>query len=164
VAVTKNLVYLNVKTKLTFSLHVSGLFGINNYRNRENRNQSGVSPAREVRARQTSHRSIHMANSTTARVANYTPEMTALVVSEYNAGVSVEDIAAKVVKSVRSIRSKLVREGVYVAKPKVVSRKVEGPTKKELLVELSTTGYDVSGLEGATKDAIARLMVALASQ
>ena len=103
-----------------------------------------------------------MANSTTARVANYTPEMTALVVSEYQSGVSVEDIAAQVVKSVRSVRSKLVREGVYVAKPKVVSRKVEGPTKKELLVELSTTGYDVSGLEGATKDAIARLMVALA--
>ena len=104
-----------------------------------------------------------MANSTTARVANYTTEMTALVVSEYEAGVSVEDIAAMVVKSVRSVRSKLVREGVYVAKPKVVSRKVEGPTKKELLVELSATGYDVSGLEGATKDAIARLMDALAS-
>ena len=95
---------------------------------------------------------------------NYTPEMTQLIVEDYNSGVSVEDIAAKVVKSVRSVRSKLVREGVYVAKPKVVSRKVEGPTKKELLVELSTTGYDVSGLEGATKDAIARLMVALASQ
>ena len=94
---------------------------------------------------------------------NYTPEMTTLIVEDYNAGVSVEDIAAKVVRSVRSVRSKLVREGVYVAKPKVVSRKVEGPTKKELLVELSTTGYDVSGLEGATKDAIARLMVALAS-
>ena len=95
---------------------------------------------------------------------NYTPEMTQLIVEDYNSGVSVEDIAAKVVKSVRSVRSKLVREGVYVAKPKVVSRKVEGPTKKELLVELSATGYDVSGLEGATKDAIARLMVALASQ
>ena len=99
-----------------------------------------------------------MAKSTTARVANYTPEMTQLIVEDYTNGVSVEDIAAKVVKSVRSVRSKLVREGVYVAKPKVVSRKVEGPTKKELLVELSTTGYDVSGLEGATKDAIARLM------
>ena len=94
---------------------------------------------------------------------NYTPEMTTLIVEDYNAGVSVEDIAVKVVRSVRSVRSKLVREGVYVAKPKVVSRKVEGPTKKELLVELSATGYDVSGLEGATKDAIARLMVALAS-
>ena len=94
---------------------------------------------------------------------NYTPEMTQLIVEDYNSGVSVEDIAAKVVKSVRSVRSKLVREGVYVAKPKVVSRKVEGPTKKELLVELSATGYDVSGLEGATKDAIARLMDALAS-
>ena len=104
-----------------------------------------------------------MANSTTARVANYTPEMTQLIVEDYVNGVSVEDIAAKVVKSVRSVRAKLVREGVYVAKPKVVSRKVEGPTKKELLVELSATGYDVSGLEGATKDAIARLMVALAS-
>ena len=95
---------------------------------------------------------------------NYTPEMTTLIVEDYNAGVSVEDIAAKVVRSVRSVRSKLVREGVYVAKPKVVSRKVEGPTKKELLVELSHTGYNVSGLEGATKDAIAHLMTALASK
>ena len=95
---------------------------------------------------------------------NYTPEMTTLIVEDYNAGVSVEDIAVKVVRSVRSVRSKLVREGVYVAKPKAVSRKVEGPTKKELLVELSQTGYNVSGLEGATKDAIAHLMTVLASK
>ena len=95
---------------------------------------------------------------------NYTPEMTALIVDQYENGTSIEDIAVQVVKSVRSVRSKLVREGVYVAKPKVVSRKVEGPTKKELLVELSQTGYNVSGLEGATKDAIAHLMTALASK
>ena len=48
---------------------------------------------------------------------NYTPEMTAQIVSDYEAGVSVDAIAEAINKSVRSVRSKLVREGVYVAKP-----------------------------------------------
>jgi hypothetical protein len=47
---------------------------------------------------------------------------------------------------------------VYVAKPKVASKKVQGPTKKELLRDLENLEFDVTGFEGATKDAIERLI------
>tara|TARA_S200002703_G_scaffold135026_1_gene123760 strand:- start:125 stop:421 length:297 start_codon:yes stop_codon:yes gene_type:complete len=90
--------------------------------------------------------------------SNYSAEMTASIIEQYQAGVEVEAIADSIEKSVRSVRSKLVREGVYVAKPKAKSTKVMGPTKKELLKDLETTGFDVQGFEGATKDAIERLI------
>ena len=89
---------------------------------------------------------------------NYSAEMTATIIEQYQAGVDVEAIATSIEKSVRSVRSKLVREGVYVAKPKAKSTKVMGPTKKELLKDLETTGFDVAGFEGATKEAIERLI------
>jgi len=89
---------------------------------------------------------------------NYTPEMTAAIVDQYQNGVSVDEIATDIGKSVRSVRSKLVREGVYVAKAKPAAKRENGPTKKELLIELENTGFDVSGFEGATKDAIQRLI------
>ena len=97
------------------------------------------------------------------KAQNYSAELTAKIVSDYQAGVDVNDIASAIDKSVRSVRSKLVREGVYVAKPRPTAKKVMGPTKKELLKELeSNFGYDVSGLEGATKEAISHLMTVLA--
>ena len=89
---------------------------------------------------------------------NYSAEMTATIIEQYQAGVDVEAIAESIEKSVRSVRSKLVREGVYVAKPKAKTTKVMGPTKKELLKDLETTGFDVAGFEGATKEAIERLI------
>ena len=89
---------------------------------------------------------------------NYTPEMTATIVEQYQQGTDVTAIAESIGKSVRSVRSKLVREGVYVAKPKVSNPKATGPTKKMLLRDLEATGFDVSGFEGATKDAIVRLI------
>ena len=99
------------------------------------------------------------------KAQNYSAELTAKIVSDYQSGVDVTDIASAIDKSVRSVRSKLVREGVYVAKPRPTAKKVMGPTKKELLKELeSNFGYDVSGLEGATKEAISHLMTVLAQQ
>lgn len=89
---------------------------------------------------------------------NYSAEMTAQIVDQYQQGVEIESIADSIGKSIRSVRSKLVREGVYVAAPKQKSERVQGPTKKELLVELESTGFDVKGLEGATKEAIQRLI------
>ena len=90
---------------------------------------------------------------------NYTAEMTALVVDQYQNGTPIEDISQMVTRSVRSVRSKLVREGVYVAKPKATARKSDEPTKKELLNELETVyPFDVNGLTGATKDAIKDLL------
>ena len=89
---------------------------------------------------------------------NYTPEMTAAIVDQYQNGATVDEIATDIGKSVRSVRSKLVREGVYVAKAKPAAKRDNGPTKKELLIELESTGFDVNGFEGATKDAIMRLI------
>ena len=89
---------------------------------------------------------------------NYTEEMTVSIISQYQDGIAVADIAEAIGKSVRSVRSKLVREGVYVAKEKVATRKVEGPTKKELLIDIDATGFDTKGFEGATKEALTRLL------
>ena len=93
-----------------------------------------------------------------ATKVNYSPELTGQIVSAYQAGTAVEEIAETIGKSVRSVRSKLVREGVYVAKEKPATRKVEGPTKKEILRDLDATGFDTKGFEGATKDALTRLL------
>ena len=88
---------------------------------------------------------------------NYSPELTAQIVSDYQAGTPVDEIADTIGKSVRSVRSKLVREGVYVAKEKVATRTIVGPTKKELLRSLE--GHlDTRGFEGATKEALTRLI------
>mgnify|MGYP003389098883 FL=1 len=90
---------------------------------------------------------------------NYTAEMTALVVDQYQNGTPIEDISEMVTRSVRSVRSKLVREGVYVAAAKPTAAKRDnGPTKKELLIQLESSGWNVQGLEGATKDAIKALI------
>jgi hypothetical protein len=94
---------------------------------------------------------------------NYTESMVARMLELYaelgNEGI--EAIARELGKPVRSVRSKLVREGAYVAptKPAKVERD-EGPTKKELLAELRTLmpGFDTDGLNGATKDAISAVI------
>ena len=95
-----------------------------------------------------------------AAQVNYTAEMTNLVVDQYTNGVPLEDIAQMVTRSVRSVRSKLVREGVYVAavKPTAAARD-NGPTKKELLIQLEAVApFPVDGFVGATKDAIKSLI------
>ena len=94
-----------------------------------------------------------------SKTVNYTEEMVDKIISMYedlgNDGMA--EIAEAVGRPVRSVRSKLVREGVYVATPKAVkAAKAEGPTKKELLNELENlVSFDVTGLMGATKAAIA---------
>ena len=92
------------------------------------------------------------------KTPNYTDEMTATVIEQYSSGVDLDAIAESVGKTVRSVRSKLVREGVYVAQPKQTAAKREGPTKKELLRDIETAGMDATGFEGATKDALTRLL------
>lgn len=52
----------------------------------------------------------------TAKTVNYTPEMTAKMVADYTAGVTVEAIAEALGKTVRSVVAKLSREKVYTAK------------------------------------------------
>ena len=94
------------------------------------------------------------------KTPNYTDEMVDTAVSMYaelgNDGL--DQIAEAIGKNVRSVRSKLVREGVYVATPKKTTRKVDGPSKKEILRSIEADGFDVTGFEGATKDALTRLL------
>jgi hypothetical protein len=92
--------------------------------------------------------------------ANYTPEMLDRMIAMYEdlGNDGIPEIAETLGKTVRSIRSKLVREGVYVASPKGASNKTEGPSKKELLREIEAKGFDTAGFEGATKIALSRLL------
>lgn len=93
------------------------------------------------------------------KAPNYTAAATAKIIADYQAGVPVEQIADAINKSVRSVRSKLVREGVYVAAPKAKARKNDEPTKKELLNELEQVApFEVTGLMGATKASIMDLI------
>lgn len=87
---------------------------------------------------------------------NYTEAQTAQMIADYQAGQSVEAIAEAMGKAVRSVRSKLVREGVYVAAEKPAkAKREEGPTKKELMRELEAIApFPVDGLMNATKEAI----------
>ena len=91
------------------------------------------------------------------KAPNYSPELTDAIVADYQAGTPVEDIADAIGKSVRSVRSKLVRENVYVAQEKPKAKRDNGPSKKELLARLEEVDPDapINGLMGATKEAIA---------
>lgn len=103
----------------------------------------------------------------TSKTANYTDAQVEQIVEMYatlgNDGL--QDISDAVGKSVRSVRSKLVREGVYVATPKAASpKRDQGPTKKELLNQLEEmVGFDVTPLSGATKEGLQSL-IAFASK
>ena len=90
------------------------------------------------------------------KAPNYSPELTDAIVADYQAGTPVEDIAEAIGKSVRSVRSKLVREGVYVATEKPKAKRDNGPSKKELLARLEEVDPNapLGGLMGATKEAI----------
>jgi len=103
------------------------------------------------------------------KTVNYTDDQVTKMVEMYEAlgNDGLDEIAEQIGKSVRSVRSKLVREGVYVASPKKTAAKRDlGPTKKELLNELEVlVPFDVTGLMGATKGAIEEMIAfAKASQ
>ena len=95
-----------------------------------------------------------------AKNPNYTDEMVETAVSMYQelGNDGLDQIAEAIGKNIRSVRSKLVREGVYVATPKKTTRKIDGPSKKEILRSIEADGFDVTGFEGATKDALTRLL------
>ena len=93
---------------------------------------------------------------------NYTEEMVDTLLARYDelGNDGLETIAEELGLTVRSVRSKLVREGVYVVSEKPVKAfKAEGPTKKELLNQLeSIAPFEVNGLMGATKAALAAVI------
>jgi len=101
----------------------------------------------------------------TQKTTNYSADMVDSMVAMYEelGNDGLDQIAAELDKTVRSVRSKLVREGVYVASPKKAAAKQEGPSKKEILREIESNGFDVSGFEGATKAALSRLISVVAN-
>ena len=96
------------------------------------------------------------------KTVNYTPAQIEKMVELYEelGNDGLDQIAEQIGKSIRSVRSKLVREGVYVAAPKkTAAKKDTGPTKKELLNDLEAIlGFDVTPLQGATKAGIESLI------
>ena len=93
------------------------------------------------------------------KIANYSVEMTDKIISDYQNGISVTEISESIGKTVRSVRSKLVREGVYIPQEKSTSKKVQEPTKKELLKVLDNlVDFSTTGLLGATKESILDLI------
>mgnify|MGYP003646635480 CR=1 FL=1 len=103
--------------------------------------------------------------STSTKTVNYTEDQVAKAISMYQelGNEGLDEIADSIGKSVRSIRSKLVREGVYVATPKAAAAKQDGPSKKEILRNIESNGFDVAGFEGATKMALTRLLGVVAN-
>jgi hypothetical protein len=102
--------------------------------------------------------------ATKEKTPNYTPEMVEQMAALYqeHGNDGMQMIADTLGKSVRSVRSKLVREGIYIAPEKgAASPKKDGPTKKEMLIELEAlVPFPVDGLMGATKEAIGLLIEA----
>ena len=105
-----------------------------------------------------------------AKVAKWGDEVVTALVEGYD-GEASEDVRAEQVadlmdsleKSKREVVGKLVSLKLYVApEKKVAAKKDEGPTKKEILRAIEDTGFDVSGFEGATKDALNRLQAQVA--
>jgi len=98
----------------------------------------------------------------TAKTLNYTPEQTAKMVADYQAGVSVDALAQELGKTVRSIVAKLSREKVYQAKT-YVSKTGEAPIKKDVHADyigmaLGLTEADTESLTKANKTALAKIV------
>ena len=94
----------------------------------------------------------------TAKAVNYTAEQTAKLVADYTNGVTVEQIANELGKSVRSIVAKLSREKVYVAKT-YVSKTGEAVIKKDTVADyiaqaLGLGEADAESLTKANKNAL----------
>lgn len=97
----------------------------------------------------------------TAKTVNYTPEMTAKMVADYEAGTTVEAMAEALGKSVRSIVAKLSREGVY-KKKEYKTKTGEAVVKKDAFADfiaeaLGMTEADAESLTKANKTALAKI-------
>ena len=97
----------------------------------------------------------------TSKTVNYTPEQTLKMVADYQSGVTVEQIAETLGKSVRSIVAKLSREGVY--QKKVYKTKTGEPVvKKDAHADaigaiLRLPENDIESLTKANKTALAKI-------
>lgn len=103
----------------------------------------------------------------TEKQVNYSPELTAIIVAAYTAeGVDtdtdrkavLETLSAEHGKSVKSLRAKLVREGVYVKQTYKAKTGGKAETKDAIVQSiakiLGVTEAQLGGLENATKPAL----------
>lgn len=101
------------------------------------------------------------------KTVNYTAEQTAAIVADYQAGQTVEAIAEKMGKSVRSIVAKLSREKVY-KKKEYVTKTGEKAVKKDAHADaigaiLKLPENDIESLTKANKSALKAIFDALAN-
>lgn len=89
---------------------------------------------------------------TTEIKANYTEAQTTQAVQDYQAGVSIEQIAETLGKSTRSVIAKLVREGVYQSKSRTLnhSKPTKADTIQEIAARLNLPQEALQSLEKAT--------------
>ncbi len=104
--------------------------------------------------------------TTATKPLNYTPEQTAFAVEAYTNSpdqATVESIARKLGKTVRSVVAKLAKEGVYHAKNKEAGKR--DMLKSEMVSEISQiVGRNeevMESLEKATGSALKAVLVAL---
>lgn len=103
----------------------------------------------------------------TSKAVNYSAEQTAKMVSDYQAGVTVEAIASELGKSVRSVVAKLSREKVYKAKEyktktgQPVVRKDAHADAIGAILQLSEP--ETESLTKANKTALEKIFKALAN-
>ena len=98
---------------------------------------------------------------------NYTAEQTAKMVSDYQAGFSVEIIADNLGKTVRSVVAKLSREKVYIKK-EYKTKNGESAVKKDIHADaigaiLRLPENDIESLTKANKNALKTIFEALAN-
>lgn len=105
-----------------------------------------------------------------AKTVNYTPEQTAMMVAAYTAeptAKTVEDLAEKLGKTVRSVVAKLSREKVYKAK-EYTTKTGEKVQKKDETADaigaiLRLNENDIESLTKANKTALKAIFAALAN-
>lgn len=103
----------------------------------------------------------------TAKTVNYTAEQTVEIVTAYQAGETVEALAERFQKSVRSIVAKLSREGVY-KKKEYTTKNGEKVVKKDAHADaigaiLKLAENDIESLTKANKSALKAIFEALAN-
>jgi len=101
------------------------------------------------------------------KTINYTPEQTAQIIADYQAGFSVENIAENLGKTVRSVVAKLSREKVYIAK-EYKTKTGESAIKKDAHADaigaiLRLPENDIESLTKANKNALKVIFEALAN-
>jgi len=100
------------------------------------------------------------------RTPNYTDEMVNAMVADYQDNPTkdtVANLAKEFNKSTRSIVAKLVREGVYVAAPRVTKTGAPVIRKAELVAQIQDAlGVEFTTLEKASKADLEKLLARVA--